>query len=143
MPGSDFLMPGGHPRANLSIGMGLIVGKLQRVPIGNELTLSYTYENAGTHGFWHANQGAHTEALGIMRNYALKGPFGMYTWQQIGLTSVTGGPKGVQNRYYNAESLGLAYHVTAHHGIWLQGTANKIVTAPWYSTVSAGYTVSW
>jgi len=55
MPASDFDRPGLVPRANLNIGIGHTFGFLKKDPIGDELTLAYTYENAGTHGFFHTN----------------------------------------------------------------------------------------
>jgi hypothetical protein len=65
MPGSDFDRPGLVPRANLNIGIGHTFKFLNKDPIGDELTFHYTYENAGSHGFFHTNFGSHTEALGI------------------------------------------------------------------------------
>lgn len=144
MPGSDFVRPGLYTRANLNIGIGYTTQRLKRSPAGNEITLGYTYENAGSHGFWQSNQGAHTEALGIMKNLNLLPPrIGAYTWMQMGITSITGGPKGVQNRLYNGNSLGLIYHITDRHGIWIQEEYNKVATVPWYTSTSVGYTISW
>lgn len=144
MPGSDFVRPGLYARANLNIGIGYTTQRLNRSPVGNEITFGYTYENSGSHGFWHSNQGAHTEAIGLMKNINLLPPrISAYTWMQVGITSITGGPKGVQNRFYNGESLGLIYHLTDRHGIWLQGAANKVETTPWYSSVNVGYVLSW
>ena len=65
-----------------------------------------------------------------------------YTWVQIGLTSFTGGPS-VQNRFYDGESLGAIIHLNGQNSIWVQETYNKIVTVPWYTTTSVGYTWSW
>jgi hypothetical protein len=65
-----------------------------------------------------------------------------YTWVQIGITSYTGAPQ-VQNRFYDGESLGAIVHFTKHSSIWIQETFNKIVTVPWYTTSSIGYTWSW
>jgi hypothetical protein len=64
MMGSDFDRPGLLPRANYNIGMGHTFGLLKKDPIGDELTFSYTYENAGTHGFIYTGYGEHTEQLG-------------------------------------------------------------------------------
>ncbi|MFZ1941439.1 MAG: hypothetical protein WAU67_20215, partial [Terracidiphilus sp.] len=92
MPGSDFDRPGLVPRANLNIGIGHTFGFLKKDPVGDELTFTYTYENAGAHGFFHTNFGSHTEALGVMKNFGLpktKLVTG-YTWIQAGLTSFTG-----------------------------------------------------
>src|SRR5580693_9985882 len=69
MPGSDFDRPGLVPRVNLNIGIGHTFKFLNKDPIGDELTFGYTYENAGSHGFFHTNFGSHTEALGIMKNF--------------------------------------------------------------------------
>ena len=64
-----------------------------------------------------------------------------YTWIQAGLTSMTGNPR-VESRFYDGESLGAIIHINAHNSIWLQETFNKIVTVPWYTTSSIGYTWS-
>src|ERR1700679_4223864 len=53
MFGSDIDRPGSLPRANYNIGIGHTFAFLKKNPIGDELTFSYTYENAGTHGFLH------------------------------------------------------------------------------------------
>lgn len=135
MPGSDIVRPGNLPRSNLNIGVGHSFGS-------NELTFAYTYENAGSHGFWHGNQGAHTEAIGEMRSINFGKTWAMYGWQQAGVTSITGGPKGVQNRMYNGSSIGAIYHITKRHGIWLQETYNKINTVPWYTSTNVGYVFS-
>jgi hypothetical protein len=63
MPGSDFDRPGLVTRANLNIGIGHTFGFLKKDPIGDELMVAYTYENAGSHGFFHTSFGSHTEAL--------------------------------------------------------------------------------
>ena len=144
MPGSDFDRPGLVPRANLNIGIGHTFGFLKKDPVGDELTFAYTYENAGTHGFFHTNFGSHTEALGVMRNFGLpktKVVTG-YTWIQAGLTSFTGNAH-VENRFYDGEALGAAIHFNDHNGIWIQESYNKIPTVPWYTTTGIGYTLSW
>lgn len=144
MPGSDFDRPGLVPRANLSIGIGHTFGFLKKDPIGDELTFGYTYENAGSHGFFHTNFGSHTEALGVMKNFGLpktKVVTG-YTWIQAGLTSFTGNAH-VENRFYDGEALGAAIHFNDHNGIWIQESYNKIPTVPWYTTTGIGYTWSW
>lgn len=145
MPGSDFVRPGLLPRANLNIGIGYSIDRMKRSPVGNEITFAYTYENGGSHGFWHTQNGSHTEALGIMKNFSIPKTksFGGYTWGQAGLTSMTGGPKGVQNRLYSGAALGIAYHYTDHQGIWIQETYNKVATVPWYTSTGIGYVVSW
>jgi hypothetical protein len=144
MPGSDFDRPGLVPRANLNIGIGHTFGFLKKDPIGDELTFDYTYENAGSHGFFHTNFGSHTEALGVMKNFGLpktKLVTG-YTWIQAGLTSFTGNAH-VENRFYDGEALGAAIHFNDHNGIWIQESYNKIPTVPWYTTTGIGYTWSW
>jgi hypothetical protein len=117
---------------------------LKKDPIGDELTFGYTYENAGSHGFFHTNFGSHTEALGVMKNFGLpktKMVTG-YTWVQVGLTSFTGNVH-VENRFYDGEALGAAIHFNDHNGIWVQESYNKIPTVPWYTTTGIGYTWSW
>jgi hypothetical protein len=144
MPGSDFDRPGLVPRANLNIGIGHTFAFLKKDPIGDELTFAYTYENAGSHGFFHTNFGSHTEALGVMKNFALPGTNFItgYTWIQAGLTSFTGFAH-IENRFYDGEALGAAIHFNDHNGIWIQESYNKIPTVPWYTTTGIGYTWSW
>jgi hypothetical protein len=144
MPGSDFDRPGLVPRANLNIGIGHTFAFLKKDPIGDELTFAYTYENAGTHGFFHTSYGSHTEAVGVMKNFSLPHTrlITGYTWVQAGLTSFTGYPH-VENRFYDGEALGAAIHFNDHNGIWIQESYNKIPTVPWYTTTGIGYTWSW
>jgi hypothetical protein len=144
MFGSDFVRPGSLPRSNYNIGLGHTFGFLKKDPIGDEVTFAYTYENAGSHGFFHTSYGSHTEAAGVMKNFAIPGTKRLtgYTWIQVGITSMTGNAF-VQNRFYNGESLGGIIHFNDHHSIWLQETFNKVVTLPWYTTFSLGYTRSW
>ncbi len=144
MFGSDFVRPGLAPKGNYNIGLGHTFAFLKKDPIGDELTFAYTYENAGSHGFFHTGFGSHTEALGIMKNFALPKTrrISGYTWIQGGITSMTGNPR-VESRFYDAESLGAIVHFNNHSSIWIQETFNKIVTVPWYTTTSLGYTQSW
>jgi hypothetical protein len=91
MFGSDFVRPGLAPKANYNIGLGHTFKFLGKDPIGDEITFAYTYENAGSHGFLHTDFGSHTEALGLMKNFALprtKRVTG-YTWIQGGITSAS------------------------------------------------------
>src|ERR1700688_4843601 len=94
MFGSDLVRPGLLPKANYNIGIGHTFGFLKKDPFGDELTFSYTYENAGSHGFLHTSYGSHTESLGIMKNFGLPKTKRLtgYTWIQIGITSMTGSP---------------------------------------------------
>ena len=144
MFGSDLVRPGSLPRANYNIGIGHTFELLKKDLLGDEITFAYTYENGGSHGFLHTDHGAHTESLGIMKNFGLprtKFVTG-YTWIQEGLTSFTGSG-GVQNRFYNGEALGAIVHFTAHNSVWIQEMYNKIPGSPWYTTASIGYTRSW
>src|SRR5258708_20679444 len=111
MLGSDFDRPGLLPRANLNIGIGHTFGFLKRDLIGDELTFSYTYENAGTHGFFHTDQGEHTETLGAMKNFGIPATKVVtgYTWLQGGITSYTGTPR-LHNRPYTGVSFGAVIH---------------------------------
>jgi hypothetical protein len=144
MFGSDLVRPGLEPKANYNIGLGHTFGFLKKDPFGDEITFGYTYENAGSHGFLHTGYGSHTEAFGLMKNFGIPRTKRLtgYTWIQGGITSLTGNP-ALQNRFYDGESLGLIVHFTDHHSIWIQETYNKIVTLPWYTTASIGYTRSW
>jgi hypothetical protein len=127
-----------------SHGAECTFGFLKKDPIGDELTFAYTYENAGSHGFFHTPYGSHTEAIGVMKNFAVPKAKRLtgYTWIQVGITSMTGNAF-VQNRFYNGESLGGIIHFNDHHSIWIQEMYNKVVTVPWYTTTSVGYTHSW
>jgi hypothetical protein len=144
MFGSDLVRPGLLPKANYNIGLGHTFGFLKKDPIGDELTFSYTYENAGSHGFLHTRFGSHTESLGIMKNFGLPGTKRVtgYTWIEGGITSLTGDPT-VENRFYDGEALGIIVHFNDKNSIWIQEMYNKIVTVPWYTTASIGYTRSW
>ena len=144
MIGSDFDRPGLLPRANYNIGIGHTFGFLKKDPVGDELTFAYTYENTGTHGFLHTAYGEHTESLGVMKNFSLpktKAVTG-YTWLQSGITSFTGHTH-VQNRLDSGISLGAIVHFNNSNSIWLQESYSKVVTVPWYTTSSIGYTYSW
>jgi hypothetical protein len=144
MIGSDFDRPGLLPRANYNIGIGHTFAFLKKDPIGDELTFSYTYENAGTHGFLHTQFGEHTESAGVMKNFPLPATKVVtgYTWLQAGITSYTGGAK-VLNRLDSGVSIGAVVHFNNNNSIWLQESYSKVVTVPWYTTASIGYTYSW
>jgi hypothetical protein len=144
MIGSDFDRPGPLPRANYNIGIGHTFGFLKKDPIGDELTFGYTYENAGTHGFLHTTFGEHTESAGVMKNFSLPKTKTVtwYTWLQCGITSYTGSVR-VQNRLDSGVSLGAIVHFNLRNSVWIQESYNKVVTVPWYTTSSIGYTYSW
>ncbi len=65
-----------------------------------------------------------------------------YSWVQAGLTSYTGNAH-LQNRLYGGLSLGAVIHFNNNNSIWIQESYNKVVTVPWYTTSSIGYTYSW
>ncbi len=144
MAGSDIDRPGLLPRANYNIGIGHTFGFLKKDPIGDELTFGYTYENAGTHGFLHTSYGEHTEQIGVMKNFSLPKTQVItgYTWIQTGVTSYTGFSH-VLNRLDTGLSIGAIVHLSFHSSIWLQESYSKVVTVPWYTTSSIGYTYSW
>jgi len=144
MIGSDFDRPGLLLRANYNIGIGHTFGFLKKDPIGDELTFGYTYENAGTHGFLHTAFGEHTESAGVMKNFSLPKTKTLtgYTWIQSGITSYTGNAHA-QNRLDSGVSLGAIVHFNNSNSIWIQESYNKVVTVPWYTTSSIGYTYSW
>jgi hypothetical protein len=143
MAGSDFDRPGLLPRANLNLGIGHTFASLKKDPLGDELTFAYTYENAGSHGFFHTANGEHTEQLGLMKNFNLPKTtlVSGYTWLQSGITSYTGYAH-VENRVASAVSIGGIVHLSFHSSIWLQETYSKVNTIPWYTTSSVGYTYS-
>jgi hypothetical protein len=144
MMGSDFDRPGLLPRANYNIGIGHTFGFLKKDPFGDELTFGYTYENSGTHGFFYTGYGEHTESAGVMKNFSLPRTtiVSGYTWIQSGITSYTGhGP--ALNRMASGVSLGAIIHFNRSSSIWIQESYSKVVTVPWYTTTSIGYTYSW
>lgn len=144
MGGSDFDRPGLVPRANYNIGIGHTFGFLKKDPIGDELTFGYTYENSGTHGFFYSGFGEHTESAGVMKNFSLPKTtlVSGYTWIQSGITSYTGHVR-VQNRLDSGVSLGAIVHFSRSNSVWIQESYSKVVTVPWYTTTSIGYTYSW
>ncbi len=144
MFGSDLGRPGLLPRANYNIGIGHTFGFLKKDPIGDELTFAYTYENSGTHGFLHTDFGEHTEAAGLMKNFPLPKTkvVSGYTWLQGGITTYTGNAQ-LENRFCGGASFGVIIHMSDKNSIWVQESYNKVVTVPWYTTASIGYTYSW
>ena len=144
MLGSDFDRPGLLPRSNYNIGIGHTFGFLKKDPFGDELTFGYTYENSGTHGFFYTGYGEHTESAGVMKNFSLPKTTVVsgYTWIQSGITSYTGLAR-VLNRLDSGVSLGAIVHLSRSNSIWIQESYSKVVTVPWYTTTSVGYTYSW
>ena len=144
MLGSDFDRPGLLPRSNYNIGIGHTFGFLKKDPFGDELTFGYTYENSGTHGFFYTGYGEHTESAGVMKNFSLPKTTVVsgYTWIQSGITSYTGHDR-VLNRLDSGVSLGAIVHLSRSNSIWIQESYSKVVTVPWYTTTSVGYTYSW
>jgi hypothetical protein len=76
MPGSGSDRSGLVPRANLNFGTGHTSAFLKKDPIGDELTFAYTCENAGTHGFFHTDFGAHRKDLGVLTLASADSPIG-------------------------------------------------------------------
>jgi hypothetical protein len=144
MLGSDFDRPGLLPRANYNIGIGHTFGFLKKDPFGDELTFGYTYENSGTRGFLYTGYGEHTESAGVMKNFSLPRTTVVsgYTWIQSGITSYTGHDQ-VLNRLDSGVSLGAIIHFSRSSSTWIQESYSKVVTVPWYTTTSIGYTYSW
>jgi hypothetical protein len=144
MLGSDFDRPGLLPRANYNLGIGHTFSFLKKDPFGDELTFGYTYENSGTHGFFYTGYGEHTESAGVMKNFSLPRTTVVsgYTWVQSGVTSYTGHDR-VLNRLDSGVSLGAIVHLSRRNSIWIQESYSKVVTVPWYTTTSIGYTYSW
>ena len=140
--GSDFIRPDLVPRANLAFAIGHSFHFLRHDPLGAKLTFAYTYENTGTHGFFHTRFGEHTEQLGLLRDIKLghSKRFSAYTIVQAGLSSLTGDE--VQNRFSTSPGAGLIVHFTPSRSIWFQELYNKVDTVPWYTVSSIGFTYS-
>ena len=143
MIGSDFDRPGLDPRSNYNIGIGHTFAFLKKDVVGDELTFSYTYENSGAHGLLHTSFGEHTEALGIMKNFALPGTKRLtgYSWIQGGITSYTG-DMHLENRWASGVSIGAIVHLSSSIR-YSSRSYSKVVTVPWYTTSSIGYAYSW
>jgi hypothetical protein len=79
-----------------------------------------------------------------MKNFAVPGTKVVtgYTWVQGGVTTYTGNAQ-VQNRFVSSVSIGGVIHVNRNSSIWIQESYNKVITVPWYTTSSLGYTFSW
>ena len=140
--GSDFVRPGLLPRANLNVAIGHSFHFLRHDPLGSKLTFGYTYENTGTHGFFHTDFGEHTEQLGLLRDIRLghSERFSAYTIVQAGISSLTGDK--VQNRFSTSPGVCFITHFSLIQSLWLQELYNKVVTVPWYTVSSVGYTYS-
>ena len=148
MGGSDFVRPGLLPRVNLNIGMGHTFDFLHKDPFGDEIVISYTYENGGSHGFFHTKYGSHTENIGLMKNFnipcvdrLMKKKVSFYTEPMAGITSMTGN-KHIENRLYLGAAGGIAIHFSGHTSIWVQEMWNKVAGFPGYPTSSIGFVLS-
>ena len=62
--------------------------------------------------------------------------------EAFGITSYTGRQK-VLNRLDCGVSLGAIVHFSRSNSLWIQESYSKVVTVPWYTTTSVGYTYSW
>ena len=141
--GSDFVRPGALPRANLQFAIGHRFEWLLKNPLGSVLVFNYAYENAGTHGFFHTQFGSHSEDLGVMRDFHISREHHIsgYNLLQAGVSSLTGGPT-VDSHFNFNENVGVKFHINRFNAIWVQETYNKVVTVPWYTVTSIGYTYS-
>jgi hypothetical protein len=141
--GSDFVRPGLLPRANLQFALGHRFEWLLKNPLGSVLVFNYAYENAGTHGFFHTQFGSHSEDLGDMRDFHISREHHIsgYNLLQAGISTLTGGA-AVSNHFNFNENVGVKFHINRFNAIWVQETYNKVVTVPWYTVTSIGYTYS-
>ena len=140
--GSDFVRPGGLPRANLQFAVGHKFDGLLKDPLGSVLVFNYAYENAGTHGFFHTQYGSHSEDFGVMRDFHISERHHVsgYNLLQAGMSTLTGDT--VSNHFNFNENVGVKFHINRFNAIWVQETYNKVVTVPWYTVTSIGYTYS-
>ena len=141
--GSDFIRPGGLPRANLQFAVGHRFDSILKDPLGSVLVFNYAYENAGTHGFFHTQFGSHSEDLGVMRDFHIseKHHVSGYNLLQAGISTLTGDTE-LHNHFNFNENVGVKFHINRFNAIWVQETYNKVVTVPWYTVTSVGYTYS-
>jgi hypothetical protein len=79
-----------------------------------------------------------------MRNFSLPATKRLTgcTCIQTGITSYTGSAH-LQNQLDSSLSFGAIVHFNRHSSIWIQESYGKVVTVPWYTTSSIGYTWSW
>jgi hypothetical protein len=146
MPGTDVTRPGANLRLNFNVGVGHTFDFLHKDPFGDEITVSYTYENGGNHGFFHSDYGSNTETLGLMKNFAInklvnKDKVTFYSWPLIGVTSMTGN-KTVENRLYLGYGFGAVVHINGHWSVWIQETWNKVMGYDGYPSTNIGPTFS-
>lgn len=131
-------------KANYAVGYGRTLTALGGNPVGQlgqELTFSYSYEDAGS-GFFHSAYGAHTGQVGLMRNFRATKTVGTYSTVALGLTALTGGPHLVTEPGYSY-GVGISWHLTKNSSIWFQGVSNKLLNVPVYVTFSVGIVGSW
>jgi len=140
--GSDFVRPGGLPRANLQFALGHRFESILKDPLGSVLVFNYAYENAGTHGFFHTQYGSHSLDLGDMRDFHISREHHIsgYNLLQAGVSILTG--PTASNHFNFNENVGVKFHINRFNAIWVQETYNKVVTVPWYTVTSIGYTYS-
>jgi hypothetical protein len=136
MPGLNTPRPTTTPKFNFDVALG---HKFQGS--GNEVTFGYTYANEGS-GFSFSNRALNTEALGFMKTVSVSKSVGLYGWGRAGVTELVG-VRNTEVRPYLGASVGLDFKVANKQSIRLQETFNEVVTAPWYTTTSLGYVVSW
>ena len=141
--GSDFIRPGGLPRANLQFAIGHKFDGLLKDPLGSVLVFNYAYENAGTHGFFHTQFGSHSEDFGVMRDFRISKEHHIsgYNLLQAGISTLTGDTE-LHNHFNFNENVGVKFHINRFNAIWVQETYNTVVTVPWYTVTSIGYTYS-
>jgi hypothetical protein len=141
--GSDFVRPGGLPRANLQFAIGHRFDGILKDPLGSVLVFNYAYENAGTHGFFHTMFGSHSEDFGVMRDFHISHEHHIsgYNLLQAGVSTLTGDTE-LHNHFNFNENVGVKFHINRFNAIWVQETYNKVVSIPWYTVTSIGYTYS-
>ncbi len=145
MPGTDVTRPGANLRLNFNVGVGHTEKFLKNDPFGDELTVAYTYENGGNHGFFHSNYGSHTVNFGLMKNFTVpklvnKDKVSFYTWPMIGATTLTG--DGITTHLYLGLGFGAVYHINGHFSVWVQETWNKVLGFEGYPSTNIGPTYS-
>jgi hypothetical protein len=61
---------------------------------------------------------------------------------QSGITSHTGNAKA-ENRLDSEVSLGTIIHFSDANSVWIPESYSKVVTVPWHTTKTIGYTYRW
>jgi hypothetical protein len=137
--GSDVM---NSPRANYTLGIGRSFDWMKHLHIGDEVTLTHTYENNGNHGFLKTVYAAHTTALGVVKYVRVPDSrFTSFVAVHAGETSYSGMNRGA--KAFVSGTGGVGYHVRPRWTVSLNETYTKVETSPTYFTSGIGLSHGW